>query len=471
MIFENNAISDMNNLFRFLGIALCLFSPALGRGQDTGLFRMKKNLPPESDIAVWGGVEDGRFKPTHAALFQWKAGADARFVRHGIQTSWTGTISLEQAMGKYQRSSLFLEPGYFPVDLWDQSAGTASRQTGRVEIGLLSDVSDLWAAGFNASVEVANKKKRGGVHHSTFGVDALLEPTLTFISDDDACFVASYLVRVRTENAKAGQPGDGSQSVFLDEGMRYGEYQPLGLSVMELSHGFNGRYYSPEFSGGFGITWKRGQAGERDYSRFRFPGSTLKGFFEFPREGFEIDQVYRVSYQRDRDQLREVRDGGTSALSDRVTRDAAFCFTLRPHQGSLKRAGVDLDGSLWRERSVVSVGDAARMLGGTATVFVSAAFGRVDLDVRASVGGGRWLDRGRTYEDPGKDLRLVEDWRKNMDYRMLPRLGVGGTLTYHASFLEGLTFQVDTDWLRAFKMVHLGGKNRNVATLRIGYHF
>ena len=123
------------------------------------------------------------------------------------------------------------------------------------------------------------------------------------------------------------------------------------------------------------------------------------------------------------------------------------------------------------EPLTLSKQDVARMLGGTATAFASLTFGSVDLDVRASVGGGRWLDRGRSYEDPGKDLRLVEDWRKNMDYRMLPRLGMGGTFTYHASFLEGLTFQVDTDWLRAFKRVHLGGKNRNVATLRIGYHF
>ena len=463
----------MNKLFRFLGIALCLLSPALGKGQDTGLFRMKKDLPPENDIAVWGGVEDGRFKPTHAPLFQWKAGADARMVRHGIRTSWTGSISLEQAMGKYQSSSLFLEPGYFPVDLWDQSAGTASRQTGRVEIGLLSDVSDLWAAGFNASVKAANEAKRGGLGHSTLGVEAQLEPTLTFISDDDACFISSYLVRVRTERAKAGRAGDGVLPVFRDNGMRYGEYETeMGLfPVLELSHGFYERYYSPELSGGFGITWKRGRAGEKNYSQFKFPGSTLKGFFEFTSEGFEIDQVYRVSYQRDRDQLREAREAGFAALSDRVRREVAFRFTLQPHEGAVKRAGIDLGGNLWKERAAVSVQDVARMLGGTATAFASLTFGSVDLDVRASVGGGRWLDRGRSYEDPGKDLRLVEDWRKNMDYRMLPRLGMGGTFTYHASFLEGLTFQVDTDWLRAFKRVHLGGKNRNVATLRIGYHF
>ena len=431
-----------------------------------------KDRTSENEVAVWGGVEDGRFKPVHAPLFQWKAGTDARIVRHGAHTSWMGTLSLEQAMGNHLGSSLLLEPGYFPMDLWDQTTGKTSRQTGRMEIGLLGDLADQWAAGVQASVQAAHEAKQGAFRHSTLGVDAQLEPTLTFLYDDDACFVSSYLVRLRTERAKAGVPGDGIQPVFLDEGMRYGVYEPgLGVfPVLEFSHGFFERFYSPEWSGGFGITWKRGRAGEQDYSRFRAPGSTLKGFFEVPLEGFEVDRVYRVTYQRDRDQLREARGDVYAPLSDRVTRNATFNFSLRPQKGKLKRAGIHLDGNLWRERGFVSVQDETRMIGGTATVFASAKFLWFDLDVRLSAGGGRWLDRGRSYEEDNV-LRLAEDWRKNMDYRLLPRMGMGGTVTYHPYFLDGFSFQFDTDWLRAFQNVHLGGKNRNIATLKVLYQF
>ena len=151
----------MKRLLRFVGILLFLLPSALAKGQDTGQLRMKKDLPPENDIALWGGVEEGRFKPTQAAVFQWSAGADASVARHGIHTSWTGAISLGQTMGKHTgSSSLFLEPEYFPMDLADQAAGMTSRQTGRVEIGLLSDLSDLWAAGFKASVQAANETKK-----------------------------------------------------------------------------------------------------------------------------------------------------------------------------------------------------------------------------------------------------------------------------------------------------------------------
>lgn len=270
-----------------------------------------------------------------------------------------------------------------------------------------------------------------------------------------------------------GQPGEGVTPVFLDEGMRYGLYEP-GLDlfpVMELTHGFYERYLSPGVSGGFGITWKRGRAGGSDYSRFKFPGSTLKGFFEAEREGFEIDQIYRVAYQRDRDQLREANEGGYTTRSDRVTRNATFGFALRPHEGVLKRVGIDLDGNLWDHRGFVSTQDKTRMLGGMATAYASLAFGRVDLDVRVSGGGGRWMESGHTYGPNDESVRLAEDWARNMDYRMLPRVGGGGTVTYRAAFLEGLSIQLCGDLTHAFKMVHLGGKNRETATLRVGYHF
>ena len=464
----------MKRLFKIVGLLFCLLSSALAKGQDTGQLRMNKDLPPENDVSLWGGVEEGRFKPTQAALFQWSAGADASVARYGIHTTWTGAISLGQTMGKHTgSSSLFLDPEYFPMDLVDLASGMTSRQTGRVEIGLLSDLSDLWAAGFKASIKAANETKKGTLHPATFGLDAQFEPTITFVFDDDACIVSSYLVRLRTERVKMGQPGEGVSPVFLDEGMRYGVYEP-GLDlfpVMEISHGFYERYLSPEISGGLGITWKRGRAGSPDYSRFKYPGSILKGFFEANLEGFEIDQIYRVAYQRDRDQLREASEGGYATRSDRVTRNALFGFALRPHEGTLKRAGIDLEGNIWYHRGFLSAQDKTRMLGGMATAYASLAFGRVDLDVRVSGGGGRWQERGNTYGPNDESVRLAEDWARNMDYRMLPRVGGGGTVTYRAAFLEGLSFQLCGDLVHAFKMVHLGGKNRETATLRVGYHF
>ena len=452
----------------FAGIILCFLSPALLQGQETGLLRMdKKHQTSKSDVSLWGGVEEGRFKPAHAALFQWSAGAEGRFFRPGKTTTWVGTVSLEQTMGKHLGSSLFLEPEHFPMDLWETTTGMASRQTGHVEMAFLGDLSDLWAAGLRASLKAANEAKRKELPHSSFGMDLQLEPTLTFLSDDDACIIASYLVQLRTERVKM------EQDVFFDRGMGYWSYEPGNtiFPVLEFTHGFNGSYHSPEFSLGFGINWKRGQAGGEDYSRFRFPGSTIKGSFETMVEGFDVDQVYRVSYQRERDQLREAVDDGYSSLSDRTGRNVSLRFGLQPHDGALKIIAIDLDANQWLERTTVSPYDSIKQYGGTATLLSSLSFGKFDLDANVSAGRGWWQDRGRTYETEDDPLRLTENWLRKMDYRMVPRMGMGGALTWHATFLKGLSFRLYACWYRAFKDSHLGGKNREIATLTIGYTY
>lgn len=447
---------------------LGLFCPLLAYSQETGLLRLTSgNKEPLTQVSVWGGVEDGRLKPAQAAQTLWKAGAEGKLFRSGKKSSWTGLVSLEQTMGKHYGASLFLEPEYFPMDFLDLSTGTSSRQTGRVELGYLGDLSDIWAAGFNASFKAMNASKKMESPFSSFGMEARFEPTLTFESDDDACIVSTYHVQLRTERAKA------DQEFFFDRGMSYGALESVTLfPVMELSHGFFESYHSPIFSLGFGISWKRGKAGEPDYSLFRFPGSTLKGYFERMLEGFEVDKTYRISYQRQRDQLREILpEGDLHSLSDRAERTLTLQFGFLPHNGSLKSLAVEVEGNHWFAREMMYYYDSIKQFGGTAKLLSSLSFGKVDLDTDLSAGMGWWQDKGLTDESEEGAPRLTENWLKKMDYRMVPRMGVGGTLTWHTPFLKGLSIQLYARWLRAFKASHLGGKNREIATLTFAYNY
>ena len=473
----------MKKVMMVAGIALGLLSPVLLCGQETGLLRLdKKQRIPQNDLVLWSGIEEGRFRPVLDPRFQWSVGTEARLVRHGIHSSWRGTISLEQMSGKYNRSSFFLEPDYFPMDFLDYNLGTGSRQTGRVEAGYLADFSDIWAAGFNASLKAVNDTKRTAFRHSSLGMDVQLEPILTFRSDDDACLVSSYVVRLRTERVKAEQPDgavEGFKPVFFDRGMSYGAYVPdlTRFSVQELTHGFNESYYSPEMSMGFGITWKRGRAGENDQRRFRFPGSTLKGFFETVREGFESDWTFHVSYQRMRDQFREIRDSGNYGThSDRVGRSLGLKMGFQPHEGVLKRVALDLDGNHWSERAFAGpIGDRTRRMDAAATLSASFSKGAFDLDANLMGGKGGWMDRGRTADDAEGNgnlpLRRVDHWLRKTEYYLAPRIGMGGTLTYRLPSVEGLSLQLHGYWTRAFNIIYLDGKNREVVTFTIRYQY
>ena len=366
------------------------------------------------------------------------------------------------------------------MDLIDLSNGKGSRQTGRLETGVLGDISDIWQAGVRASFQAANESKRMELRHSSLGMDVQLEPVVTFVSDDDACVVTSYLVRLRTEKVKVGPPveADASGKVFFDKGLSYGAYEPdLGLfPVQEFSHGANAAYHSPEMSFGAGILWKRGRAGGQDYSRFRFPGSKINASFETIREGFEVDRSYHVSYQRMRDQLREILASGEGygTDSDRVGRELNFQFRLVPHAGVLKSIGLDLDGNYWSERAVAgSLWDRTQRMGGSGALVAALSMGAFDLDLNMMAGGGGWIDRGSDPEAAAGEqpLRLTENWLRKTEYYLAPRIGMGGNLTYRIPAVKGLSLQLYGYWIRAFNISYLGGKNREIVTLKIGYSY
>ena len=322
---------------------LCLLLPMLLHGQEIGVLRMGLDTVGfKGNAAVWGGAEEGGYRPIHAASFQWTAGAEAKAVSHGENTSWTGALSFEQMMGQYKNRngySMLLDPDYFPLDIVEFSPGTKSRETVRLEGGFLREFGYELAAGIKASVQAAYTSKQKDISHKDFAMTVQVEPTVTYVMDEDMGLVSTYVARFRTENLQTEQRGaDGGLSPFLDMGLRYGSYMQNGaFAVQEFAHGFSELLYNPELSLGLEILWKRGKAGN---DRFKYPGSTLSAFYEQTVQEDKADHVYHVSYRRERDQLKENRsEGGLLPVSDRVGRSLDLKYEARFLQGDLSFMG------------------------------------------------------------------------------------------------------------------------------------
>ena len=89
------------------------------------------------------------------------------------------------------------------------------------------------------------------------------------------------------------------------------------------------------------------------------------------------------------------------------------------------------------------------------------------------MGKGWWKDRGQgASEDSNEDPnRATGDWLRKMEYMMAPRMTFGGTLTARIPAVKGLFFQLNVDWNHAFNVDLLPGKNREIASLKVGYKF
>ena len=453
---------------------LGLLLPILAQGQEAGLLRMNHDTAVSStETALFGGVEEGKFRPTYAGTFQWNAGAEAKTVRHGKKTSWTGGISLQQMMGYNMGSSMLLNPGYFPVDVLDATEGTKSRQSGKLEGSFLTDLGYEWAIGLKGSAKVDYMTKPRDIKHASFGVDALLEPTLTYVMDDDMGLVSSYQVRARWEWLRITQREDGAQP-FVDLGLRFGANENVeNFPILEIVHGFNELLYMPELTAEFGLSWKHGWAGRLDLSRFRFPGRALHAGFGQTFQADKVDHVYHLAYRRDRDELREIATEGRGfdARYGRLQRNLDLKYEIRFLRGVVRRIGVDLAGNQWKEQGLMPLQPGeARWYDGMATLLTSFTFGPVDLDLNVLAAQGWWKDRGWIENVPVPG-RMLSDWLQNMDYRTAPRIGVNGTITVRIPGVKGLYTQLDGSWLYAFWVVYAHGQNRETGMLRIGYKF
>ena len=457
---------------------LAFLLPVFLHGQEVGLLRMNpEHRDSKTQAAIWGGVEQGWFRPSYAPTFGWSAGARAQGVRHGENTSWMGSVSFEQKTGYNMLSSMFLEPGYFPVDLLESTPGTKSRETGRLEAGFLTDMGYEWAAGLKASFQGAYAGKRTDLRHTTFGMDLQVEPTVTFVMDDDMGLASSYVFRLRTESLKTQSPGaDGTLPVFLDMGMRYGAFQDRAgvFPVREMSHGFSERFFSEDVSAGLDWMWKRGQAGGGGFDHFRFPGSTVSVFYEQIFQADATDHWLRLAYQRQRDQLRQTAsdNAGFTSLSGRLGRSVELKYEARFLHGAVKSLGVALEGRRFVDHAWVPMQDLTKRNLGTALMSAAFAFGNLDLKMDALIGGGLWRDRGRSVsESEDMPYRRTKDWLRDMDYQIAPRFGAGGSIAYHFTRGQGLFLQVDGQWCHALRMAASGGRSRGTGTLTIGYDF
>jgi hypothetical protein len=451
-----------------------LLLPTLLDAQEVGLLRLNPERPAkETKVALWGGVEEGWFRPTYEGTLQWSAGARAEGVRHGEKTTWMGSVSLGHKMGYGMLSSMLQEPGYFPIDLLEFTPGTKFRETGRLEAGFVSDLGYEYAAGLKATFQAGYQGKQTDLRHSSFGMDVRVEPTLTYIMDDNMGLAMAYIFHLKTERVQL-RPGDG-ESAFVDEGLRYGYVFDGGaFPVREMSHGFAGHFYSEEASAGLEWTWKRGKADAPGLGSYTYPGSTVSVFYEQVFLADAADHVIRASYRRDRDQLREKAADGivATAVSDRLARDAELKYEVRFLHGAVRRLGLTLDGHRRVDRYLSPISDLVKRNLGSAALNASFSFGAFDLDLEALAGGGLWRDRGRS-RDETTDMpyRRTEDWLRLMDYQMAPRVGAGGALTYRFSSPKGLYVRLDGSWLHALRKTSVGGQNREIGNLTVGYDF
>lgn len=235
---------------------------------------------------LYGGIKSGDYHDTYDYSKGWTAGARAASVQHLRNFSMSGSFGFEQTQGRDMCGSMFIHPGFYPIDVFEFTPGRKTLQTYSFSGGISVDVAPNWRVGGAIAFESANYAKRKDLRHTNYRLDFEVAPGIQYHSGDFALGL-NYIFSKNSETVDAEQIGTGKESLFafLDKGMMYGAYElwtgsgvhlsEAGVAGLPLTENIHGAAAQVSWRGFFAeARWRHrnGFSGEKQYIWYRFPG-------------------------------------------------------------------------------------------------------------------------------------------------------------------------------------------------------
>lgn len=445
------------------------------------------------------GYEGGGFRDTWQAAQGWNAGAVTASIQHLENISLKGSFSFTQTEGYDMCGSMFIKPGYYPVDVLEFTPGRKTLQTYAFDGGVSYDVARNWRIGAMMDFESANMSKRKDLRHSNWHLDMTVAPGFMYHKGNFA-IGANYLFRKTSESIEAEQIGisESSYHAFLDKGLMYGVYSIWTGSGLHLDEAGVKSFPVKEFSNGMALQLQygglfaeaeylhtSGSIGEKEYIWFRFPGNEVNILAGYKHFAWDRVHYARLDFSwrgrgLDESVLEKVPVGGVTTVidhgSNRISQESSW--SLRPEYEYISEkvevlASARVDGRSKVVSQMYPCVAAQSLLTYGADVKATVHVGMFRLSAKAGYSAGSVKDENwLTGDDSGvqtSPYRLQEWYDRHIEYVTARRLNAG--LSLRCTFEEGIYVEASGAWTHAFGLKHMTAPDRFGAALKIGYNF
>ena len=512
---------------------LALLSSAFGplRAQNRNVCYDALTPGKTSSAEAFTGIERGDFKPGFASADLWRVGLTAITRGYFGKSFLTGSFSFEEMHGKDMMTSMFINPGYYPIDVMEFTPGDKTLQTYRFSGGIAHFVTERWRLGGKLDFSSQNYAKRKDIRHTNYALDLTVAPSALYVGKN---YVLGFsgIFRKTSESIEAEQVGAATADTyyaFFDKGMRYGTYQAWDGSGIHLAEAGVSRLPVREFSYGAAVQFSVGDlymdaeylrtdglVGERGYDWYRFPGHRLAGNLSWQhpapfirsangRLALHIDwrgqRVEEAAWDK-------VTDGGITlpevygynTVSRRRQTNLSANYQLQFLGRTFRSFKLGYSGTVWDEHaspqypytdrwhlwmSRLNVNAVTGLpFGGFAQRFTLALGARyfwandhergLEPVIPSEVEGSPSIvmpDLIGHLQPATEPYRLNFEWVRRHEYLTASGMGINGALTYRLKSVQGLSLTLDASWTHAFEITLLNGKNRWTSTLRLGYSF
>jgi len=447
---------------------------------------------------LYASYVGGGFRDSWQADDSRSAGAVAATVSHLKKFSLKGSFSFDHTTGNAMCGSMFINPGFYPVDVLEFTPGRKNLQTYSFEGGISADLAPRWRIGAAIDFGAANYSKRKDLRHANYRLDMTVTPGFMWHRGDCALGLV-YIFNKNSETVSAEQIGTAASSyyAFLDKGLMFGNYEVWtgsgmhlaefgidGFPVKETSHGvaLQGQY--GHFYADAEYLFSYGTIGEKQTEWFNFPGKSVTVRAAWSFRGADTEHFLRIKYSWQRrsnyeNVLEKVTEGGVTLTSGYGSN------RIFEEQKNTVSPSYELMSPLWDFRAVADFSHVEGLstqvwpyvfYRRTFTVRVSADavvhLGAFDLGAALGFACGDIDETQRIAAEAGAvsgPFRL-EEWRQMQnEYMTARRISAG--LSFRYNFYKGLYAEISADYMHGFALKYLPGPDRWTASLRLGYNF
>lgn len=438
-----------------------------------------------ADVAVGAGYEAGPFRSYDQAASLWGAGVLARAVTQLETFSLRGRFGFENVEAYEMCGSMFLRPGFFPVDVMEFTPGRKSFQKYMLGGGISVPLSDHWLVGASMDLMSANAAKRKDLRYTGYILDLEFAPSLLYVSGRFSAGLSVIYVR-NTENIDAEQIGSAQTApyAFFNEGLYYGNYQVwtgsgtrlsgYGTGLLPLTQNSMGVALQAGFGGFYAdvsLSYLKGKVGETQTVWYRYEGPHAEARMNFRNGRHTLRSEFGWSRVNNRESvLDQVSQGGVTTTveyaSNRLSSSNLLNlrveyeylsphFEIRPSIELADRQSLVLPRYPERATQELKSFD-------------------VSLDAIIRVGIFEFCPRiswyGASIEDfSDANGRMEELYSIACEYETAPRATVGAELRLTSR--KGYFVSLDAEYLKAFGIEHISGDVRWGTGLKFGYNF
>lgn len=448
---------------------------------------------------AYGKNGHGDFRNYYEADKTWSAGALAKSVTHLKRYSLTGSFSFDHTSGNNMSGSMFIRPGFYPVDILEFTPGRKDLQSYSFMGGIAADIDSRWRVGGKIDFTSANYSKRKDVRHTNYRLELSVAPSVMYHSGDWSIGF-SYLFNKNSESVSAEVIGstEASYYAFLDKGLMHGAYETWdgsgihlnesgvsGFPVKELSHGGALQLQWKAFYGDIEYLRSSGSAGEKETIWFKFPADRIQSHlsYRFTKGGNEHFLRFHLSWlhQTNNEQVlgNETENGITTTYiygSNRIfERDI---LSVRPEYEFVSprqeiRTGIEMVFFKRQATQMYPYIFSEKMHQGKAYVSGTFHLGAFDLKAGGSFSFGDFTEEDRMIdtdmEAGAPPYRLTEYYLLQNEYATASQINIHLGIRYN--FRNGIYTELAAEYTHGFHLKYITGADRWNENIKVGYYF